>query len=368
MSSEVGSISAPSNGEGSSGPDNGQSQSGESDSPSGRSTSAGSGLFSLILSGLGRAPASVRDTIEEALRSQSGTDTTFSAAERSMLLRMLRYGGLRVEDVMVPRADIIAADESETVADVLRLFVEAGVSRIPLYHETLDDPRGVLHIKDLLGCLVGEAEAAAHVEDMRNGHPSLAAAQPASPAEPAAADGEEKAPFNLGAIDLNRTIASLKVRRNVEFVPPSMPAMALLIRMQTTRSHLALVVDEYGGTDGLVTIEDLVEQIVGDIEDEHDEDDEVFISEDAAGHVIASARTPIEELEAHVGLKLLAEEDEDDVDTVGGLVFSLVARVPSRGEIIPHPSGIEFEILEADPRRIKKLRVHRDRARAPAGD
>ncbi|MEO0729748.1 MAG: transporter associated domain-containing protein, partial [Pseudomonadota bacterium] len=144
----------------------------------------------------------------------------------------------------------------------------------------------------------------------------------------------------------------------VLYVPPSMPAMNLLLRMQSTRIHMALVVDEYGGTDGLVTMEDLVEEIVGEIDDEHDEEDETNITVDLRSGVIASARTPIEELETHFGLKLIDEDDEDDIDTIGGLVFTLAGRVPGRGELIPHPRGLEFEILDADPRRIKRLKVH----------
>lgn len=331
----------------------------------------GSGLFSFLLGNLVRAPSNLRESLESALRADAAGESTFSDEERSMLLRLLRYGGLRVDDVMVPRADIIAADENASIADVLRTFVEAGISRIPLYHETLDDPRGILHVKDLLSSLVREAEehttqaepCAAEACNRQNVEVvSLPASlEPARPDESTIDRLKGKA-LDFGGVDLDRPVGSLKVRRDVLFVPPSMPAMSLLIRMQTTRCHMALVVDEYGGTDGLVTIEDLVEQIVGDIDDEHDEDEAAYISEDAGHGLVASARTPVEELEAHLGIKLMEEEDEDDIDTIGGLVFSLVSRVPSRGEIIPHPAGIEFEILDADPRRIKKVRVHRQGA------
>ncbi|MEM7774666.1 MAG: transporter associated domain-containing protein [Pseudomonadota bacterium] len=329
--------------------DDGQSPNGHAkDTEASSGKSSGASLFSLLLSSLGRSSSNVRATLEDALRADAATgDSSFSDEERDMLLRLLRYGGLRVDDVMVPRADIIAADENETVADVIRMFVDAGVSRIPLFSETLDDPRGVLHIKDLLGFLVAEAEAAG----LKPGVGDVAVAFDLPSMRGRALD--------LAGVDLNRSIGSLKVRRDVLFVPPSMPAMGLLIRMQTTRSHMALVVDEYGGTDGLVTIEDLVEEIVGDIEDEHDEDEDAHILEDPKLGLVASARTPVEDLEAHLELKLLTEENEDDIDTIGGLVFSLIARVPNRGEIIPHPSGIEFEVLDADPRRIKKLKVHR---------
>ncbi len=145
-----------------------------------------------------------------------------------------------------------------------------------------------------------------------------------------------------------------------------MPAMNLLMRMQTTRIHMALVVDEYGGTDGLVTIEDLVEQIVGDIEDEHDEAEDAHITLDPKLGLVASARTPVSELEERLGLKLLREGEEADIDTVGGLVFTCVGRIPSRGELVRHPSGVEFEILDADPRRIKRMRIHAPRSKAEA--
>ena len=152
------------------------------------------------------------------------------------------------------------------------------------------------------------------------------------------------------------------------FVPPSMPAANLLIRMQSTHIHMALVVDEYGGTDGLVTIEDLVEQIVGDIEDEHDEAEAANIVQDAKLGLVTAARTPVRELESHLGIKLLTPEEEEDIDTLGGLVFALLGRVPARGELIRHPAGLEFEVLDADPRRVKKLRIHPPRpAAGPKG-
>ena len=164
--------------------------------------------------------------------------------------------------------------------------------------------------------------------------------------------------LDLSHVDLTRPITTAKIRRQVLYVPPSMPAADLLIRMQSTRIHMALIVDEYGGTDGLVTIEDLVEQIVGDIEDEHDEDEETNITSDPKLGLIAIARTPIAELEEHLKLKLLNEDEETDIDTIGGLVFSILGRVPARGELIRHATGVEFEVLDADPRRVKKVKIH----------
>ena len=304
--------------------------------------------------GLPGAP-SLRATLEDALR-RSGDEAVFSAEERAMLLRILRYGGLRVADLMVPRADIIAVDESEPVHELMRTFDAAGVSRVPLFRETLDDPRGMVHVKDLLRWLMASALGRPATE----GYQAPSTVRPAAPERPAplpSAPVQSPQP-ELGRVDLAKPISSTKLRRPVLYVPPSMPAANLLLRMQSTRIHMALVVDEYGGTDGLVTIEDLVEQIVGDIEDEHDEAESVAITPDAKQGLVTAARTSVKELEAHLGVKLLSDEEAEDIDTLGGLVFSIAGRVPARGELIRHPSGIEFEVLDADPRRIKKLRVH----------
>ena len=303
---------------------------GAGDDPRGASSS---GWLAALLQRLGlQGGQTLRDTLEDALRDEATTADAFSAEEREMLLRLLRFGVSRVEDIMVPRADIIAVEESEPVSALLRRFEDAGVSRIPLYHDTLDDPRGMVHIKDLFRWLMAEA-----------GKSTV---------------GESGPEMDLGRVDLTRPISATKLRRTVLYVPPSMPAMNLLIRMQTTRIHMAIVVDEYGGSDGLVTIEDLVEQIVGDIEDEHDEDEAAHISRDPKLGLVASARTPIKELEEHLGVKLLEPEEEEDIDTLGGLVFAIVGRVPVRGELVRHASGVEFEVLDADPRRVKKLKVH----------
>lgn len=271
-----------------------------------------------------------------------------------MLLRMLRFGTLRVDDVMIPRADIIAIDEGARIADLLHLFKESEVSRIPLFHETLDDPRGMVHIKDLVQYLLGGAGKAVSADTAdANG-----ASEPVSLTIPAHID--------LSQADLERTISSANLRRPVLNVPPSMPAINLLIRMQTTRIHMALVVDEYGGTDGVATIEDLIEQVVGDIEDEHDVEEADNIVEDPKLGIIAQARTPVDELEERLGIKLLSLDDEADIDTLGGLVFSLVGHIPARGELVRHASGIEFEVLDADPRRIKKLKIHLPSPTSPA--
>lgn len=304
----------------------------------------------------------LRDTIEAALRDGSQGDDTFSAEERTMLLRLLRFGASRVEDIMVPRADIIAIQESEPISALLAMFNQAGVSRVPVFNETLDDPRGMIHIKDLFRWLMADAasDGANGTKAKRNGNGNgHAASTKSAPSTNGATDHTKHAAtsLDLGKVDLTQPISVTRVRRPVLFVPPSMPTMNLLIRMQSTRIHMALVVDEYGGTDGLVTIEDLIEQIVGEIEDEHDDAEEAHIFEDAKFGLTASARTPVEELETHVGRKLLTADEEEDIDTLGGLVFTIGGRVPSRGEIVRHSSGIEFEVLDADPRRVKKLRL-----------
>ncbi len=304
----------------------------------------------------------LRDTLEDALKAGGDAGAHFSAEEREMLIRLLRFGASRVDDIMVPRADIIAIEETETIGDVVRLFEEAGISRIPIYHETLDDPRGMVHIKDLFRWLSAEAAGRPLVEPRLRGEERAAALKASN-----VANGSEDGPLrhDLSQVDLNRPISAAKIRRPVLYVPPSMPAMSLLIRMQTSRVHMALVVDEYGGTDGLVTIEDLVEQIVGDIEDEHDEDEADHIVEDPKAGLLASGRTPVSELEDLFGMKLLTPDEEEDIDTLGGLVFQIVGRVPTRGEVIRHASGLEFEILEADPRRVKRLKIHKPRASSP---
>ena len=313
--------------------------------------------------GLPGAPT-LRATLEDALK---GEGHAFSAEEREMLLRILRFGGLRVEDVMVPRADIIAVDENEPIWELLNTFDAAGVSRVPLFRETLDDPRGMVHVKDLMRWLVGEAlgrpASEGHVQSAGG---RIVVEKPPIPSASGAAMPD------LSRASLSKPIASTRLRRPMIYVPPSMPAANLLIRMQSSHIHMALVVDEYGGTDGLVTIEDLVEQIVGEIEDEHDEAEAANIVSDAKTGLVTAARTPVRELESHVGLKLLKSEEEAEIDTLGGLVFALVGRVPARGELIRHPAGIEFEVLDADPRKVKKLRVHlprtavKDKAESPA--
>ena len=349
----------------------GQAQPGDSDEPDPASPEPGwTGAHWLghlgARLGLGSG-GSLRGALERALAGQSASASEFTTREREMLLRILRFGALRVEDAMVPRADIVAVDEQTPIADLLKIFEEAGHSRIPVYRKTLDDLLGMIHIKDLVTWI---AETARQQARVRGRGPQTVKCEGDRPGGSEAGRGGlngaggtgapngGEGPLDLDGIDLAKPISSAGLRRDVLFVPPSMPAVNLLLRMQSTRVHLAMVVDEYGGTDGLISIEDLVEEIVGEIEDEHDENGGELITKDPKLGLVAAARTPIDELEAYLSLPPLDEEGQEDIDTLGGLVFSLAGHVPVCGELVRHPAGIEFEILDADPRRIKKLRIH----------
>jgi magnesium and cobalt transporter len=272
--------------------------------------------FGQLLRGRGTATA-IRESLEEVIEDSERQSPALSAQERVMLSNLLKVGELRVDDVMIPRADIIAVELDTPVSELVALFGDAQHSRLPVYRETLDDPVGLVHLKDVLALI-----------------------EPQS-----------------GGSFRWRAAAIGDIKRPILFVPPSMPVLDLLVKMQTTHIQLALVIDEYGGTDGLVSIEDLIEEIVGDIEDEHDED-ATPIRRDEAGGYIADARVDLEDFKAETGLFLgIEDEAARDVDTLGGLVIFLLGRVPQRGEIIAHPAGYEFEVLEADPRRIKRLRI-----------
>ena len=315
--------------------------------------------FGRVLARLGLAGGpDLRDTIEEALQAEEAAAETFTAQERSMLLNILRFDELRIEDVMVPRADVIAIDEQSPLSELLSVFQQAGHSRLPVYRETLDDPQGMVHIKDLMAWIM--AQSARPKRRAKRRQPSDTSAE-----QPAAEEASPTADIKLQTVDLSQSVAAAGILREVLFVPPSMAVLDLLLRMQATHIHLALVVDEYGGTDGLVSIEDLVEEIVGEIEDEHDVNGEPLLKEDPERGLIADARAPIADLEAHLGQPLLSGDRDEDVDTLGGLVFTILGRVPVRGELVPHANGIEFEVLDADARRIKKLLIHKERK--PAG-
>lgn len=252
----------------------------------------------------------LRESLSELIEESEDEQGPFNREERLMLMNILKLHRLRVDDVMVPRPDIVAIEVDAPLDKVVEAMHEAFHSRLPIYQDTLDHVLGFVHIKDLLAYWEGRTD------------------------------------FNL-----------VDVAHDVLFVPPTMSVLDLLLRMREGRIHMALVVDEFGGTDGLVTIEDLVEEIVGEIEDEHDQVEAPTIEERPDGTLVADGRADIDEFEARVGVDLLPEERDEDIDTLGGFVFSLFGRVPQRGELISHPSGLEFEVLDADPRRVKRLRV-----------
>lgn len=291
-----------------------------------------------------RSRDSIRTDLEGVLESTAESEG-FSPPERAMLKNVLRFHRTRVQDAMVPRADIVAISGETTLGELLRIFRTAGHSRLPVYGETLDDPKGMVHIRDFLDYLVARAENGG---SRRRRVKSIAA-------------------LSLGNIDLSVSLASAKILRPVLFAPPSMPAVELLVRMQTTRTHMALVIDEYGGTDGLVSIEDLVELVVGDIEDEHDLASAAMIERVEPDTFIADARADLEEVSQALGVDLTVGDLAEDVDTLGGLIVTLAGRVPARSELIGGPDGLEFEILDADPRRLKRVRIHRRDPNAKIG-
>jgi hemolysin (HlyC) family protein len=294
--------------------------------------------------------ATIRENLQDALAADGVGDQTITSDERAMLHNILRLREVRVEDVMIPRADINAVDQKMTLGELLKLFESSGHSRMPVYNETLDDPRGMVHIRDVVGAIT---RLAAEKKRPRRKNGAVAAAGHNSSNQ-----------FDLGKVELDRTIEELKLSRDVLFVPPSMLAADLMARMQAQRIQMALVIDEYGGTDGLVSLEDIVEMVVGDIEDEHD-DEEVLYKANEDGTIIADARVDLEELADALGSDFLeaAREEDDDVDTIGGLLFSLLGRIPVRGEVVPSFAGYEIEVLEADPRRIKRVKIVRAKRR-----
>jgi CBS domain containing-hemolysin-like protein len=271
-----------------------------------------------------------------------------------MLNNILRFREVRVEDVMVPRADIEAVDLSITIGELMVIFEESGRSRMPVYSESLDDPRGMVHIRDLLSYVTKQAR-----NKRRNG--SRSPASVANSAEKTEKPARQPKPsFDLGRIDLSKTVEEAGIIRQVLFVPPSMHASDLMQRMQAARIQMALVIDEYGGTDGLASLEDIVEMVVGDIEDEHD-DEEVMFAKTSDDVFVADARVELEEIAAAIGPDFDVREQLEDVDTLGGLVFASLGRIPARGEVVQAIPGFEFQVLDADPRRVKRVRIVRKR-------
>ena len=266
-------------------------------------TQSKSGFFGRIVEALSPSDGAEGETPE----------TGYAVQTQTRGLMNLRR--MRVEDVMIPKADITAVPVTISRNDLVQVFRDSGLTRLPVFDGTLDTPIGFVNLKDF---------ALIH-----------------------------------GFNGASKTFALRELARELLFVPPSMPLGVLLQKMQTDRTHMALVIDEYGGTDGLVTIEDLIEQVVGEIEDEHDTDEDALWIVEKPGVYMAEAKAPLEDFEAEIGMTLTDHDeiDEEEIDTLGGLVFMLAGHVPARGEVIPHPEGPEFEVVEADPRRIKRLRV-----------
>lgn len=301
---------------------------------------------------------SLRQDLAEALMVDAGANTVFAPEERAMLHNILRFREVRVEDVMVPRADIEAVELGTTIGELMTLFDETGRSRMPVYVDSLDDPRGMVHIRDLLAYVAKQAR-----NKRRNGSRDGAGSAKASGAGTAEAEKTgrvTRAKFDLGRVDLDKTIAEAGITRKVLFVPPSMLAADLMARMQADRTQMALVIDEYGGTDGLASLEDIVEMVVGDIEDEHD-DEEAMFTRSSDDVFVADARVELEELAEAIGPDFDIREQIQEVDTLGGLVFASLGRIPVRGEVVQSLPGFEFHILDADPRRVKRVRITRKR-------
>lgn len=259
--------------------------------------------------------SSLRDSVEALIEEREERAEPIDPEEHTLIANVLKLGTVTVYDAMVPRADIVAVEVGTPIKDVVAAMTKNGHSRLPVYRSTLDDVIGMIHIRDVLGALER-------------------------------ANGGKKRP------------SLRRLMRRVLFVAPSMRVLDLLLQMRKSRNHMAMVVDEYGGIDGLVTIEDLVEEIVGEIEEEHEAATAPRIQERPDGTMIVDARLPIEELEEKLGMSLAGGEEEGDIDTLGGLVSALTGRVPVRGELVVHEaSGLEFEVTDADPRRVKRLKI-----------
>jgi CBS domain containing-hemolysin-like protein len=327
-----------------------------------RMREGGENLFSRwVRTIFGWRSGSTRADLKEVLEESAPSDLGFSPEEGTMLKNILGLRERRIDDVMVPRAHIVAVQQDIPLGELVKVFEKAGHSRLVAFNDTLDDPVGMVHIRDLSAFMTEHASVAPKPKPKRRKkRPEAAAGKPLSD-EPA--EKNSRTTLDLGAIDLAMPLIETKIIRTMLFVPPSMPAIDLLAKMQATRIHLALVVDEYGGTDGIVSIEDLVELIVGDIEDEHDEDEAPGILRQSDGSFVADARASLEDVIEVVGKGFDVGEALNEVDTLAGYLVSQVGRVPVRGELVPGPSGFEFEVLDADPRRVKKVRIHRGKSK-----
>src|SRR5580698_5190188 len=275
-----------------------------------------------------------------AERAESG----FSPTEAAMLKNILGLRETRIESVMVQRADIVAVQQDITIGELVMVFAGAGHSRLVVYNDTLDDPTGMVHIRDLLAFMAARAK----IEP--NGEPAPLPAPD----------------LDLAKIDLSMPLVATKIVRELLYAPPSMPALDLLAKMQATRIHLALIIDEYGGSDGLVSIEDLVELIVGDIADEHDEAETAAVTPQSDGSFLAIGRASLDDVRAVIGDEFDVGDAAQEVDTLGGYLVMRAGHVPVRGELVPGPETFEAEVLDADPRRVKRARIYRRKDRRPA--
>ncbi|MDP9569763.1 UNVERIFIED_ORG: CBS domain containing-hemolysin-like protein [Agrobacterium larrymoorei] len=289
----------------------------------------------------------LREDLTDALMTDTDIGAAFTPDERAMLNNILRFREVTVEDIMIPRVDIDGLDQETTIGEAMIRFEATGRSRMPVYDETLDDPKGMIHIRDLLSYVGKQAR-----NKRRSG-------------TRAPANGEAKAPrtprsnFDLARVDLETTLAEAGIIRKILFAPPSMLASDLLKTMQAQRTQLAVIIDEYGGTDGLVSHEDIVEMVIGDIDDEHDKDEAMFVRV-SSDVLIADARIELAELAQAIGPDFDVREHAEEIDTLGGLVFFALGRIPSKGEVVRAVPGFEFQILDADNRRIKRVRILRD--------
>jgi CBS domain containing-hemolysin-like protein len=294
-------------------------------------------LMRAIRTLFGWKPGSARADLQVVLDTSAPDETSFSTTERTMLRNILGLHERRISHVMVHRAEIVAVKHDISLAELMRLFESVGHSRLVVYNDTLDDPEGMVHIRDLVACITEKARVDPKVNEKR------------------------KKPFPAGldlrSVNLGIPLSEANLIRKLLYVPPSMPAIDLLAQMQASRIHLALVVDEYGGTDGLVSIEDIVEQIVGEIDDEHDSDEPPSVVRQGDNSFIADARATLEDVKAAVGNEFETGEAGEDVDTLGGYLVTQVGRLPVRGEIISGPGQFEIEVLDADPRRVKRVRI-----------
>jgi len=287
--------------------------------------------------------AATRADLELVLTAQPPS-SGFSPEEAAMLKNILALRECRIARVMVPRADIVAIQQDIALGTLLKIFASAGHSRLVVYNDTLDDPTGMVHIRDLIAFM---------------------AARAGGPADPGQRNQSLPADLDLANIDLSMPLVAAKIVREILYAPPSMPALDLLAKMQATRIHLALIIDEYGGTDGLVSMEDLVELIVGDIADEHDVAETPAVARQSDGSFLADGRASLDDVRAVIGDEFDVGEARSEVDTLGGYLVMRAGHVPVRGELVQGPGAFEAEVLDADPRRIKRVKIGRRKDRRP---